>query len=96
MVPSKPVSPPTPDRLRGQRSTRFARSASLVIDRLVAGARKAHAHHPAVNKTVNNQGPPGDSRFSPGADTSNITRPKDGTRVYIYNKEQRLSPLRFS
>ena len=71
---SRARRPTLPDRLRGQRSTRIARSASLVIDGLVAGTRKALAHHPAANKTVNTQGPLADVRFSLSATSSDITR----------------------
>ena len=74
-----------PDRLRGQRSTRFARSASLVIDGLVA----ARAHNPALDtggyKTVNNQGLPSYLRPGGSADAGGVPRSKAGTRgKYIY------------
>ena len=73
---SRARRPTLPDRLRRQRSTRFARSASLVIDGLVAGTHEPISHHPAANKTVNNQGPLADVRFSLSAKSSDITRPE--------------------
>lgn len=65
-------------------SAPFGRSGSLVIDGLVVGTREALTHHPAVNETVNNQGPPGDLRFSVSDTSTGISRPGDGERVYIY------------
>lgn len=74
-----------PDRLQGRRSTRFARSASLVIDGLVA----ARAQNPALDaggyKTVNNQGLPYYLRPGGSADAVGVPRSKAGTRgKYIY------------
>ena len=81
---SRARRPTLPDRLRHQRSTRFARSASLVIDGLVAGTRKTLAYNPAVNKTVNNQGPQADVRPSRSATSTAVPRPTGRKRVNIY------------
>ncbi len=47
LAPPKPASPPAPDRLPGQRSTRFARSAPYGTARLLAVTHEAPAPHPA-------------------------------------------------
>lgn len=39
---------------------------------------------PAAKRLDSTIGPPGDSRFSRGADASDITRSGDGKRDYIY------------
>lgn len=44
------------DRLRGQRSTRFARSASLVTGRLTAATAQSLAHDAGSCETASNQG----------------------------------------
>ena len=80
---SRARRPTLPDRLRDQRSTRFARSAPLVIGRLIAGTHDP-THVPAVNETANNQGPQADGRFGLSDTSSGITRPTGRERVYIY------------
>ena len=86
VAPSKPVSDLSlPDRLRGQRSTRFARSASLVTGRLTAATAQSLAHEAGSCETASNQGLLWDARPDSSAYASGVPRSKAGTLgKYIY------------